>query len=79
VGRCHIESLSYHPIQRLTRRVHDHVLCAGEFLDGVAGSVVIPVRVADQKDLDVTEFEAKLFHLARISGTFSSISLLIRM
>jgi hypothetical protein len=41
--------------------VHDHVACAGQRLDLGAAGIVIPVRVADQQNLGVFEFESELF------------------
>jgi hypothetical protein len=40
---------------------------------------VVPVRMADQENLDVSDLNPSLSTLARIRGTFSSRSLLIRM
>jgi len=41
--------------------IHDHVTCSGQLLDLRAASIVIPVRVADQQNLCVFEFESELF------------------
>ncbi len=37
---------------------HHHVFRAGQFLDRVARGVMVPVRVADKKDLDVGELKS---------------------
>ena len=72
-----LEVRFYRLIQPI-RGINHHVLCARQFLDRVAGCVVIPVCVADQKDFDVSELEPKFLD-ARTDGTFSSMSLLIKM
>src|SRR5215472_19061930 len=40
--------------------IHHHVACAGELLDLRAAGIVIPVRVTDEKNFGVGEFEAEL-------------------
>ena len=42
--------------------LHHHVGCTRQLLHSRAASVVIPVRVADQQDLHVTELEAQPRH-----------------
>ena len=49
------------------------------FLDRGAAGVVIPMRVADQQNLRVAEFEAEFFDARLNQRNVASISLLIRM
>ena len=48
--------------------IHDHVLRAGLFFDGGAGSVMVPMCVADEKNFCVLELESELLNACLDQG-----------
>ncbi len=42
-------------------RVHDHVFCSGQLLDRRASRAVVPMRVADEENLNVAELKSQFF------------------